>query len=61
MPSVSVRSTGKFCVHEQVLDYIRSLGAHAVRGNQDDKALKDWLQWKAGSPLVSPDATVPEQ
>ncbi|KAK9833235.1 hypothetical protein WJX74_011121 [Apatococcus lobatus] len=35
----------------EVLDCIRALGALAVRGNQDDKALKDWLQWKAGSPL----------
>ena len=43
----------------QVLEYIRSLGAFAVRGNQDDKALKDWLQWKAGEPLVGFNTSLP--
>ncbi len=36
----------------QVIDYIQSLGAKAVRGNQDDKALAEWLLWKSGAPLV---------
>ncbi|KAK9859863.1 hypothetical protein WJX84_004032 [Apatococcus fuscideae] len=35
----------------EVIDYIRSLGALAVRGNQDDKALAEWIQWKSGSSL----------
>lgn len=35
---------------------IRSMDAAdavAVRGNQDDKALAAYVQWKAGEPLVS--------
>ena len=36
----------------QVIDHIRSLDGIVVRGNQDDKALAQYVAWKAGKPLV---------
>lgn len=35
----------------QVIDHIRSLDGIVVRGNQDDKALAQYVAWKAGKPL----------
>ena len=36
----------------QVIDHIQSLDGIVVRGNQDDKALAQYVAWKAGKPLV---------
>ncbi len=36
----------------QVIDLIQTLKAFVVRGNQDDKALAEYVQWKSGRPLV---------
>lgn len=37
----------------QTIDMIQSMGAVVVRGNQDDKALAAYVQWKKGKALVS--------
>ena len=37
----------------QVIDRIQSMDAVVVRGNQDDKALAAYVQWKHGKALVS--------
>ena len=36
----------------QVIDHIRALDGIVVRGNQDDKALAQYVAWKAGKSLV---------
>lgn len=36
----------------QVIDRIRAMDALCVRGNQDDKALAQYISWKNGEPLV---------
>ncbi|DBA83431.1 TPA: hypothetical protein ACH3X2_006566 [Trebouxia sp. C0005] len=35
----------------QAIDLIQSLGGIVVRGNQDDKALAQYVQWQSGEPL----------
>lgn len=36
----------------QTIDMIQSMDAVVVRGNQDDKALAAYVQWKNGKALV---------
>lgn len=36
----------------QVIDLLQSMDAVVVRGNQDDKALAAYVQWKRGKALV---------
>ena len=38
----------------QVIDTIQTQGGFVVRGNQDDKALAQYVDWKSGKPLVQP-------